>query len=357
MAHLLINLSLIPQKLTGIGVYASSLLPHLRRLNPKLLSPIEWEDFEYQLISEKLTPDSGFTGHFRRMLWTQLQLPQIFQTQKASLLFSPFPEAPLYRKSCRFIVTIHDLIPLRFPKVSSPLTHYFRLVVPQIIAQADHILCNSLSTAREVSEYFNIPASKMTAIPLAYPIASFYPLELPQQNYFLYVGRQDPHKNLGRLIDAFAALPYCQDEELWIAGPPDSRYTPDLQERAESWGISHRVRFLGYVSTDHLRTLLNQAIALVFPSLWEGFGLPVLEAMACGTPVITSNNSGLQEVAGDAALLIDPYRCETLTAAMLAVATDAQLRLQLRQMGLARATQFSWEKTGQETLEVLQAFL
>ena len=122
-------------------------------------------------------------------------------------------------------------------------------------------------------------------------------------------------------------------------------------------GISHQVKFLDYVPYDDLPKIIRSAIALVFPSLWEGFGLPVLEAMACGTPVITSNLSSLPEVAGDAAILIDPYKVEEITDAMQAIANETGLRSHLSQLGLQRATQFSWEKTGQATVEVLKRFL
>jgi glycosyltransferase involved in cell wall biosynthesis len=152
-------------------------------------------------------------------------------------------------------------------------------------------------------------------------------------------------------------MPSSRDCELWIAGPPDPRYTPTLQAQVDQLSVSDRVKFLDYVPYDGLPTLINQAIALVFPTLWEGFGLPVLEAMACGTPVITSNLSSLPEVAGDAALLVNPYETREIAEAMEAIATDSKLRSQLRGLGLKRASQFSWAKTGQATVEVLQTFL
>ena len=182
-------------------------------------------------------------------------------------------------------------------------------------------------------------------------------LNLPTRNYFLYVGRQDPYKNLQRLITAFSALPNRNDYELWLAGPYDKRYSPLLEIQTQELGISHLVKFLNYVSYDELPIIINQAIALVFPTLWEGFGLPVLEAMACGTPVITSNVSSLPEVAGDAAILINPYNPGEITAAMQAIINDSELRKQLSEKGLKRANQFSWEKTGLATVEVLKQYL
>ena len=175
--------------------------------------------------------------------------------------------------------------------------------------------------------------------------------------YYLYIGRHDPYKNLHRLIAAFAALPNCKDYQLWLAGSTDVRYTPALRSQAEELGITDRVKFLNYVSYSELPKIINNAIALVFPSLWEGFGFPVLEAMACGTPVITSNLSSLPEVAGDAAILINPYNTSEITDAMQIIATDTELRARLSTQSITRAKQFSWEKTGLATVEVLKKYL
>ncbi len=368
-SNLLVNLSILFSKPTGISTYAANLFPHLQPLNPTLLiSPVA-ADFEREAsrfpcypVPSNMTPEQGTKGHFRRLLWTQLQLPQIYKQlrrrcppQTSHLLFSPLPEAPLFT-NCRYIVTVHDLIPLRFPRRGSPLTTYFRYYIPQVLTQAQHILCDSQATAKDITNFYNIPADKITPVLLAYNPKDFRFLNLPSSNYFLYIGRHDPYKNLPRLIDAFAGL-QKHECELWIAGSPDGRYTPLLQAQVNHLGLSQRVKFLDYIPYEQLPIIINQAIALVFPSLWEGFGLPVLEAMACGTPVITSNLSSLPEVAGDAALLVNPYNTGEITEAMQAIVTDSTLRSHLRTLSLDRASQFSWEKTGLATMEVLQQYL
>lgn len=360
---LLVNLSVLFAQPTGISTYAANLFPYLQPLNPTLLIaptlanelPLA-SNFTSYPIPATMTPAQGTKGHLRRLVWTQFQLPRIEQKLRSRLLFSPIPEAPLYT-NCRFVVMVHDLIPLRFPRRGSPLTPYFRYYIPQVLTQAQHILCNSTATAKDIVDFFHIPLDKITPIPLAYNADHFRFLDLPTCNYFLYIGRHDLYKNLQRLIDAFAALPNFQDYELWITGTPDGRYTPTLEAQAAHLGISESVKFLDYVAYNQLPTLINQAIALVFPTLWEGFGIPVLEAMACGTPVITSNLSSLPEVAGDAALLVNPYNTGEITAAMQAVVTDAELRSRLRTLSLNRATQFSWAKTGQATVDVLQRYV
>ncbi|AFW95204.1 glycosyl transferase group 1 [Anabaena sp. 90] len=353
---LLINLSFLLTKPTGTTTYTLNLLPHLQKLDPILLTSQSFPDYKCYPTPPNLTSEQGLKGHLNRLVWTQFQLPKIYQNLKSQLLFSPIPEAPLYT-NCRFIVTAFDMIPLRFPNRFSPLTTYHKYYTPEVFKQAEHIICISESTANDIIQFYQIPSHKITPILLAGDNSHFQFLNLPTRNYFLYVGRQDPYKNLQRLITAFSALPHRNDYELWLAGPYDQRYSPLLEIQTQELGISHLVKFLNYVSYDELPIIINQAIALVFPSLWEGFGLPVLEAMACGTPVITSNVSSLPEVAGDAAILINPYNIEEITAAMKIIINDSETRKQLSEKGLKRANQFSWEKTGLVTVEVLKKYL
>ena len=362
-SQLIINLSILFSKPTGIGSYTKNLFPYLKSLSPTLLTAENYSDFNCYTAPNNLTPADGTKGHLRRLIWTQFQLPKIYKNLKSKLLFSPVPEAPLYT-NCRFVVTSFDMIPLRFPKRFSPLATYHKYYTPEVFKQSQHIICISESTANDITKFYQIPSNKITPILLAYDANHFRPvIEAESQSrshnppYFLYIGRHDPYKNISRLIDAFANLKSSHEYQLWLSGPSDLRYTPALKKQVQELGITDQVKFLDYVPYDDLPKIISGAIALVFPSLWEGFGLPVLEAMACGTPVITSNLSSLPEVAGDAAILIDPYRVEEITDAMQAIANDSGLRSYLSQLGLQRATQFSWEKTGRETVEVLQRFM
>ncbi|KGF72517.1 mannosyltransferase [Neosynechococcus sphagnicola sy1] len=352
---LLINLSfLIPQP-TGLSTYASNLLPYFKSLDPILLTSRSFPDYACYPVAGNLTADKGTRGHFNRLLWTQFQLPKLYRNLAARLLFSPITEAPL-SVSCRTVVMFHDLIPLRFPRRFSPLTPYFRYYIPQVLRQSLHIVCNSEASARDLVDFYGIPARQITPIPLAHDPQHFRFLDLPTQNYFLYLGRTVPYKNLQRVIAALSAIPHS-DAQLWVAGPPDPRYLPRLNQQIVNLGLAARVKFLGYVAYENLPVLINQAIALVFPSLWEGFGLPALEAMACGTPVITSNLSSLPEVTRDAALLVNPYEVGAIAQAMEMVATDTQLHQHLRGAGLQRAAEFSWAKTGEATAAILRRYL
>ncbi|KMW70798.1 glycosyltransferase family 4 protein [Limnoraphis robusta] len=353
---LLINLSVLIPEPTGISVYASQILPQLKPLNPTLLVAESKPDYSCYPVPNNMTPAQGTKGHFRRLVWTQFKLPSIYHKLRGNLLFSPLPEAPLY-SPCRSIVMAHDLIPLRFPRRGSRLTAYFKHYVPTVLSQAEHIVCNSQATAQDLVQFFQLPETKITPIPLGYNPEKFQFLNLPTSNYFLYIGRHDAYKNLPRLITAFSQLSNRSDYELWFAGPTDGTYTPNLKAQVAELGLNQQVKFLDYVSPQEFKTIINQAIALVFPSLWEGFGFPVLEAMACGTPVITSNLASLPEVAGDAALYINPLDVNELTEAMETLANDSQMRSHLRNLGLARSKEFRWEKTGKKTAQILEYYL
>ncbi|ELS02032.1 glycosyltransferase [Xenococcus sp. PCC 7305] len=345
-------------KPTGISNYALNIAQHLSSLDPVLLTAQNQEGFSCYPIPSNMTPAEGSKGHFRRLLWTQWQLPQISQRLSANLIYSPIPEAPLY-SSARYVVMCHDLIPLRFPSLFSPLTNYFRYVVPSVLKQAEHVICNSEATAKDIHDFYGIPINKITPILLAFDVNHFYPWKKTtnKQPYFLYLGRHDPYKNIQGLIAAFAALKCKQDYQLWIAGSADPRFTPQLQQQVRELNIQEQVRFINYVAYEDLPVIMSNAIALVFPTFWEGFGLPALEAMACGTPVITSNLASLPEVVGDAGILINPYNQGEITNAMSEVAGDREMRSQLSNLSLERAKLFSWKKTGEATQEVLKRFL
>lgn len=356
---LLINLAVIFDHPTGIATYAQNIIHSLSSLKPTLLSAQKFDSFPCHAIPENMTPAQGSKGHLKRLFWTQFQLPQIYKQLQADLIYSPIPEAPLH-SNCRYVVMCHDLIPLRFPRLTSPLTNYFRYVVPSVLKQAEHIICNSTATAKDIVDFYGIPAKKITSILLGYDTDNFYPRKIstpPLTNpYFLYLGRQDPYKNLAGLISSFAAIP-DQDYYLAIAGSTDPRFTPKLQHLARELGVANRIIWLDYLDYQELPLIISGAIALVFPTLWEGFGLPVLEAMACGTPVITSNLASLPEITGDAAVLINPYNADETTIAMIEIAKNPEMRSQLSQLSIQQAQKFSWAKTGAATKQVLEQHL
>jgi glycosyltransferase involved in cell wall biosynthesis len=359
---LLVNLSVLSSKPTGISTYAANLAKVLGEVRGVTFLSHQRLDFiqassQWRQVPDRLSTDFGRVGHLRRLLWVQFALPNIFKQLSSALLFSPLPEAPIYT-GIRHIVTVHDLIPLRFSgKKLSPLTSYFKYYVPRVLHGAEHLLADSEATAQDLKYFYNISASKVTVVPLSYDSDNFRFLNLPQQNHFVYLGRFDIHKNIERVIRAFFESGLCRDYKLYLVGSVQSPYLPGLQEYIQHLGLDNSVQFLDYVAYQDLPVILNQALALLQPSLWEGFGLPVLEAMACGTPVITSNISSLPEVAGDAAILVDPHSVAEIADAMKSIAASSKLRDELRHKGLERAQQFSWEKTAKLTMDVLHQYL
>lgn len=357
--QLLVNLSFLSAQPTGISTYALNIVPALKPLNPLLFSPNKINAYEaksHQFTSFKMSTDCGKSGHFRRLFWLQFSPLRGIQKANQGIVFTPLPEAPIFT-NCRYIATAHDTIPLRFPdrSPSSFLNLYFKYYVPQVLRQAEHVICNSETTAADIVDAYGISANCITPVYLGYDKSVFRPLATSPRNYFFYVGRHSPHKNLMRLIQAFSQVNES-DIELWIGGLGNRRYTPQLRICAQDLGVGDRVRFLDYVPPEDLPLMLSQALAFVFPSLWEGFGLPILEAMACGTPVISSNCAAMPEVAGDAALLIDPYDTEALAQAMTQILKDSSLRNDLQRRGWAQVKRFSWNQAGAETADILSQY-
>jgi len=289
----------------------------------------------------------------------QVRWPQAARRWALDVFHAPYFYMP-YALPCPAVVTIYDLIPLVFPQGFSAAQRLsFHLMVGLAVRRASAVIAVSAATRTDLLRYFNLSPNRVHVTPLAAD-ASFYPRPpaevaavrarygLPNA-YVLYVGINKPHKNLPRLIEAYAKI--GEAPPLVLAGREDPRY-PEARRQAEVLGLGGRVAFPGDIAGADLPALYSGASLFVFPSLYEGFGLPPLEAMACGTPVVCSNRASLPEIVGDAALTVDPDDVEAIASAMRRVLDDADLRESLRQRGWARAAQFSWEHTAQETLRI-----
>jgi alpha-1,3-rhamnosyl/mannosyltransferase len=235
------------------------------------------------------------------------------------------------------------------------------------LRSARHVITISEATRRDLLHYYPFPAQSVTAVPLA-PDPRFQPqteaeiarirteYNLPEC-YALYFGINKPHKNLLQLLVAWQLLSgKTADIPLVIAGAWDERY-PEAKMQAEALHFGKRIRFLGPISNADLPALYAGATLFVFPSRYEGFGLPVVEAMACGTAVACANTSSLPEVGGEAVLTFDPDNAEAMAVQIGRLLTDEALRQKLEQAGLAQARKFSWEKTAEQTLSLYRRFL
>ncbi|MEI6828786.1 MAG: glycosyltransferase family 1 protein [Synechococcaceae cyanobacterium ELA445] len=348
---LLLNYRPVLAQPRGIGVYAEGVLPALRQLPHRLVQG---------------GGSGGGLERLRRLAWTQVRLPRLAARSGASLIFTPAPEGYLGPQQVPQVVMVHDLRSLTHPEASLQ-SLYFRSWVPALLRSCRHVLTNSLYTAAEIIRATAIPESRISVVPLGYDRQSFRlasagalpdlaGLVPPGAPYLLHVGEAYPHKNLERLIRAFERLGHLE-LRLVLAGKPHPTETLRLRRLVAERGLTDRVLFLPYVPFAQLPDLYRGALAFVYPSLWEGFGLPVLEAMACGTPVLTSPGSGLQEASGEAALLADPLSLPALTSALARLVGDGGLRARLRAAGLERSAAFSWERTGAQTRAVIEGLM
>ena len=299
----------------------------------------------------------------------QWQIPFLLKRLRsggAALYHSPYYLMP-YRTGLPTLLTFYDIIPLKFPNaVPARARLFFRLAAAFALRASDHVVAISDAARSDLLKYFSLPASKVSVTPLA-ASARYRPqpatevgrvrekYRLPDQ-FLLYLGINKPHKNLPALIDAYARIASRHAPPLVIAGAWDHRY-PQARERAARLQLADALRFLGPVNELDLPALYSAATLFVFPSLYEGFGLPVLEAMACGTPVTCSNTPSLKEVAGDSALYFDPLSVIGIKDAIVELIEDGRQRARRAEHGLARASRYSWQATAAATLRCYREML
>jgi glycosyltransferase involved in cell wall biosynthesis len=268
---------------------------------------------------------------------------------------SPGFNAPL-RSPIPFSFTIHDLIHLRMPEESSPVRRlYYATVVRPAARRAARIFTVSEYSRREIVDWAGVSEERVVVVgngvSEAFTPGPVDPAALPQRPYFLHVGRRAANKNVGKLLAAYASIRTKVPAVLVFTGQPD----PATVAAARQLGIPDAgLRFCGEVDDAALANLYRGAAALVFPSVYEGFGIPIVEAMACGTPVVTARATATREVAGEGnAVLVDPQREDELAAGMLRVLEDGALREQLAAAGLARAAEFTWSGVARRVQDAL----
>lgn len=302
-------------------------------------------------------------GRLAKITWPNLQLPEGAKRAGFDLVHITTPYGSFRRTRFKKVITICDVTPLLFPETHGRMNvWHHRYVLPAILRQADHIITISEASKRDIVRLYRVPEEKVTVTLLAAgrrfaQLPSSQSKSMTDRPYILNVGTLEPRKNLPLLLRSFAAarrkgMPH----RLVITGASGWGESP-LARLVEELGLHGDVSFTGFVSDDDLPDLYAGADFFVYPSLYEGFGLPVLEAMASGTPVITSNVSSLPEVAGEAALLIDPCSQEEICASMLRLAGDGTMRSRLSELGRIQADRFSWQLTVDATRAVYDRIL
>lgn len=300
-----------------------------------------------------------------RVVAEQRGLPA-FRRDGADITHYPANFGPIARVP-GLVVTVHDLGFLRNPDwFPADRAWYYRLLAKRTLRQARRIIADSAATRDDLRDLLGVDPSLVDVVPLGVA-PEFRPRDvgsvaaarvrhrLPER-YLLYVGTLEPRKNLVRLIEAFSAVAAEIPDDLVIAGRDGWKHAP-IREAAAASPHRDRIHFPGFLAHDDLAALLTGARAFVWPSLFEGFGLPVLEAMACGAPVLTSDTSSLPEVAGDAALPVNPADTAAIAGALRRLAEDDALCGALSAAGVARAAEFTWERTARETVRAYAAAL
>lgn len=292
----------------------------------------------------------------------RLPIPVEHWTGAIALLHAPDFTLPPVRRGTRTLLTVHDLSFVRAPEGATPaLRAYLNRVVPRSVARADHVLADSESTRQDLIDLYRTPPEKVSVLYSGVE-ERFTPIKdearlrtvrtrysLGEGPFILSVGTVQPRKNYARLIEAFRRL-NLPDLRLVIAGGKGWLDDP-LYAQVEALGLQERVRFIGFVADEDLPALYSAASVFAYPSLYEGFGLPPLEAMACGVPVVASNAASLPEVVGEAGLLVDPYDVDALAEALARALCDEALRHALIAKGHEQARRFSWAAAARQLLE------
>jgi glycosyltransferase involved in cell wall biosynthesis len=380
--RIIVNGWFIDQPDTGSGQYTRQLLKYLPHVAPQ---------YEYALVVphkgsfkiHDITADTDFqslasnlkspTSNFRKLLFEQSIMPRAARAYEADVLHVPYWAPPL-RSSVPIVVTIHDIIPLILPQYrGGPLVRAYTELVSMAARGATLVLTDSDASRRDIVEQLRIPADRVRTIYLAAdpefsahadPIdtaALRRNYDLPEE-YVLYLGGFDARKNVETLLQVYT---WAQDVlgdnyPLVVAGSLPDRHDSffhDPRVIAKQIEVDSVVRCIGRVVEEDKVTLYQQARAFLYPTLYEGFGLPALEALACGVPVIGSNASSVPEIVGDAGVLVDPQDARAMAGALIAVCTEDPLHDELSKRALRQAGKFSWEKCARETAEAYESVI
>jgi glycosyltransferase involved in cell wall biosynthesis len=349
---------------SGIGIYLKNIIKELSKLdafNQYLLLINKGVDLDmvgdlpknFELLNIKSKIFSIFE---------HIELPVVFKRRGIDLFHSPHFFLP-FIKNTKWLTTIHDLIPLLFSKDFSFIKRlYLSKMIKWSILKSDFIIAVSNNTRNDILTSFGMKIEKKIKVIYeaanrrlikagdneeAHPIDVFKKYRMKPGNYILFVGPDKKHKNVERIIEAFRRIGVNEKCPLvWVG---------DVKKQAQKIAAHENIILTGIISDEELDCLYRYSKVVVFPSLYEGFGLPILEAMACGVPVITSNLSSMAEVVGDAALLVNPYSIDEIAQALQKVLNDRILRKSLIEKGFKRVEQFSWKKAAEKTLEVYKA--
>lgn len=372
-SRILVNASFIHSKPTGLGVYTQEVLRSILSSDkafmvamPKGAPPELSKEINNLIpVPDFLAPGRGFFNNLARILWLQTVLQLRMKNKRVKLFYSTVPEGIIYPyRGLRQVITLHDLLPLIYEEEYPRIKYYFKYILPLLIKNSTRIICVSNNTKSDLLKKFPMDEDKFQVIYPGVDMSLFRILpngETKQYSsmygrYILYVGAMRRYKNLHRLIRAMGKVT-STDLKLLIVGQKAGKYYEELNSEVKRGHLEGKVYFLDYVDKEELVRLYNGALAFVFPSLYEGFGLPLLEAMACGCPVIASDRASIPEVCGDSAIYFNPEDVEDIARKIQLVLWDTTLRQKLKASALERVKTFSWENTARRTIDLLYSML
>lgn len=363
-----INATIMGPAPTGIGVYTINVIKELTKLKLStdefvVFTPYKEAfsglDVKVVEVSEKMLTRYYRKAPILRILWNNTIFPIKTRKENFDMFYSPSHQGTLFSK--KQILTILDLLPLHFPNQHRLQYYYFKYILPLLARKSAAIITISKSTKQDICKYYGINEDKVFVNYCGYDKAHFNKKDNAIEHvkniynidgYILMVGPSYPHKNIQTAIQAYEKL--NTNIKLVIAGSGRKGYLMYLRNIIKERNLTAKVIFLDYVSYSDLPYLYSAAKLLVFPSLYEGFGLPPLEAMACGCPVVVSNTSSLPEVCGMAACYVDPTRIDDMVNGMNKILTDEEFKYSLIKKGIERVNNFSWHNTAKGILEVMR---
>jgi glycosyltransferase involved in cell wall biosynthesis len=369
--RVLIDLTQVPVGRMGVGSYAENLLQQFRDAPPdiSLMAVLQSDDDALRAalpdrVRALVIPSRLFRVLPARLLFEQLVLPWLAWRHRLDVLHSLHYSLPLLPCRARRVVTMHDMTAFLLPHMHTRIKGaYMRFFIRQAVRRADFLIFVSASALEHCRTWFGLPLPNSAVVHHGMS-AAFRPdgsaealaavrqrYELPER-YLLYLGTLEPRKNVSLLLRAFAQLAARHPEARLVVAGKKGWHFDGIFATAAELGLKDRIRFAGYIDEADKPALMRGALLFVYPSLHEGFGIPVLEAMASGVPTIAGNRTSIPEIAGDGALLVDPASEAELADALERLYTDPATRAQLAARGLAQATRFSWTKSAQETAAI-----
>lgn len=358
---------------TGIGTYTYQLIYNLNLIDNTNEYHLFWPDDNYQDLHPgenfnfKVLKDNNISSDF----WSEINIPNILTDTGIDIYLVPQNGIGLPKeKNCKYIITLHDVIPFKLPETVGPgYLKIFLQNIPDIIKRADAIITVSEYSKKDISETLNVPLNKIFVTQLAaeniyYPMDRTTAGQLLKRKYnidydfILYLGGFSPRKNIKGLIEAYYKIykKLSVKHKLIILGKHGKSYD-DYRQLVDKLGLNEYVIFTGFVPVNDLPLFYNSASLFVYPSFYEGFGLPPIEAMACATPTITSNVTSIPEIIDGCAMTINPYDVDELSEAMHIILEDKNLWQHYSIIGFKKSREFSWKETARKTLDIFKTLI